>query len=195
MTCYYKNQEQPYVSYTYLNLVKDFRLLMTQLAYLTRSYFASVYSGFGNAQSIADHLNELPIRFKEKAELIFGTPLSEEFMNLLSIYVVYIQSLAQALYSNDQAAADSSVRKLYQTTDELAAQYAKMNPFWSEQQWKTLLYNFINLVIQDAVALRSRDYDKDMDIYDRMLLAALAMGDYQADGLYQYITAAGRQPE
>lgn len=194
MTCYYKNQEQPYVAYSYLNLVKDFRLLMTQLAYLTRSYFASVFSGFGNAQSIANHLNRLPIKFKEKAELIFGTPLSEEFMNLLSIYVVYIQSLAQALYHNDQANADSGVRKIYQTSDEIAAQFAKMNPFWDEQQWKTLLYNYMNLMIQDAVALRSRNYDKDMDIFERMLLAALAMGDYQADGLFQYITATRTQP-
>ena len=103
MICYYKSQEQPYVSYSYLNLVKDFRLLMTQLAYLTRSYFASVFSGLGNAASIANRLNSLPAKFKEKAELIFGTPLSEEFMNLILIYVVNIQSLANALHSNYQA--------------------------------------------------------------------------------------------
>lgn len=64
-----------------------------------------------------------------------------------------------------------------------------MNPFWEEMQWETLLYNYINLAIQDAVALGSREFGKELDIFERMLLASLAMGDYLGDGLYQYLTA------
>jgi len=65
------------------------------------------------------------------------------------------------------------------------------HPFWEEMQWKTLLYNYINLVIQDAVALDSREFDKELDIFERMLLASLAMGDYLGDGLYQMSSELG----
>jgi hypothetical protein len=188
-----KSQEQPNVPYAYLNLNKDMRLLMTQLAYFTRSYFLAVFSGYGDAEAVANKLHSLPYDFKEKAELIFGTPLSEEFMNLLSMHVSYIQYLANAMKSGDQAAANYSTQQLYKNADAIAAQYAKMNPFWNEAQWKTLLYNYINLFIQDALALGSRNYQKDMDIFDRMLIAALFMGDYLADGLYQYITATRKE--
>jgi hypothetical protein len=91
----FKNQEPP-PPYGYLNLVKSSRNLTAQLAYLTRIYFASVYSGFGNAEAIARKLYSLPNRFQEKSELIFGAPLSEEFLNLLSLNVYYIQGLANA---------------------------------------------------------------------------------------------------
>ena len=187
MVC--KDQEQPTLAYGYLNLVKSTRNLMAQLAYLTRIYFASTFSGFGNAEAVAKKLYSLPNRFQEKAELIFGAPLSEEFLNLLSLHVSYIQGLANALATGNQDAANYYTQLLYQNADGISAQYSKMNPFWDEMQWKTLLYNYINLIIQDAAALGSRDFDKELDIFERMLLAALSMGDYQADGFYQYMTA------
>ncbi|HVI40016.1 MAG TPA: hypothetical protein VM577_05095 [Anaerovoracaceae bacterium] len=184
-----KDQEQqPTASLGYLNLTKSMRNLMAQFAYLTRIYFASVYSGYGDAQAVANKLYSLPKRFQEKAELIFGAPLSEEFLNLLSLHVFYILSLVNALAGGNQDAANYYTQLLYQNANDIASQYAKMNPFWDEMQWKTLLYNYINLIIQDAVALGSHEFDKELDIFERMLLAALAMGDYLADGLYQYMT-------
>ena len=186
----FKDQEQqPTLAYGYLNLVKSTRNLMAQLAYLTRIYFASIFSGFGNAEAVAKKLYSLPNRFQEKAELIFGAPLSEEFLNLLSLHANYIQGLANALATGNQDAANYFTQLLYQNADGIAEHYSKMSPFWDEMQWKTLLYNYINLFIQDAVALGSRDFDKELDIFERMLLAALAMGDYQADGFYEYMTA------
>ena len=190
-----KDQEQePTISYGYLNLVRSYRNLMAQLAYLTRIYFSSVYSGFGNAEAIAKKLYSLPNRFQEKAELIFGSPLSEEFLNLLSLHVLYVQSLANALVIGDQNAANYYTQLLYQNADNITSLLAKMNPFWDVMQWKTLLYNYINLVIQDAVALGAREFETELDIFERMLLAALAMGDYHADGLYQYMTAGITRP-
>lgn len=185
-----KDQEQePTISYGYLNLVRSYRNLMAQLAYLTRIYFSSVYSGFGNAEAIAKKMYSLPNRFHEKAELIFGSPLSEELLNLLSLHVLHVQSLVNAMVSGDQAGANYATQSLYQNADNIASQFAKMNPFWDVMQWKTLLYNYINLIIQDVVALGSGEFETELDIFERMLLAALALGDYHADGLYQYITA------
>lgn len=186
--------ETPALSYSYLNLVKSTRNLMAQLAYLTRIYFAATFSGFGNAEAVARKLYSLPKRFQEKAELIFGAPLSEEFLSLLSLHVQYIQGIANAMATGNQDVANYYTQLLYQNADGIASHYAKMNPFWDEMQWKTLIYNYINLVLQDAVALGSRNFDKELDIFERMLLAALAMGDYQADGLYQYMTSTHVQP-
>jgi hypothetical protein len=181
-----KEQLQPALS-GYINLTKSMRNLMAQFAYLTRMYSASVYSGYGDAQAIADKLYSLPKRFKEKVELIFGAPLSEEFLNLFSLHVFYVLSLINAIAQGNQDASNYYTQLLYQNANDLAAQYAKMNPFWDEMQWRTLLYNYINLIIQDTVALGSRDFEKELDIFERMLLASLAMGDYLGDGLYQYM--------
>lgn len=184
-----KNQQPPTELLGYLNLAKSMRNLMAQMAYLTKLYTTSVFSGYGDAQAIANKLYSLPIRFQEKAELIFGAPLSEEFLNLLSLQVFYILSLVNAIASGNQDVANYYTQLAYQNADDIASQYAKMNPFWEEMQWKTLLYNYINLVVQDALALGAREFEKELDIFERMLLNALAMGDYLGEGLYQYMTA------
>lgn len=188
-----RNQDQQVLnSQAYINLIKESRLGMAQLAYMTREYLVAVFSGFGNAEAIANRLYSLPSQLHEKTELIFGAPASEELTHLLSMHVAYIRSLANALLIGDQAAADYSVQQLYQNTDAIAALYAKINPFWSETQMKTLFYNYDSLLIQDAVALASHDFEKDMDIFDRMIFSAMLMGDYHADGLLQYIMATGQ---
>lgn len=185
-----KDQEQqPAELLGYINLTKSMRNLMAQMAYLTRIYSASVFSGFGDTQAIADKLYSLPERFQEKAEMIFGAPLSEEFLNLLSFQVFYILTLVNAIAAGNQEAANYYTLLLYQNADNIAAQYGKMNPFWEEMKWQTLLHNYINLVIQDAVALGSGEFSKELDIFERMLLATLTMGDYLGEGLYEYLTA------
>lgn len=185
-----KDQEQmPMVTQGYLDLASSSRNLMAQMAYLTRLYFVSVLSGYGNPEDVADKLYSLFGRLQERAEPILGAPLSEELSNLLSLQAFYIMSLANALAVGNQEEADYYTKLLYQNADDIAAHYVKMNPFWDEMQWRTLLYNYINLFIQDAVALSSHEFEKELDIFERMLLAALAMGDYHADGLYQYMTA------
>lgn len=191
MTFSNSNQDQA-VSYAYLNLIKDSRFLMTQLAYLAREYFVAVFSGYGNAQAIGDRLYRLPYQFQEKAEAIFGTPLSEEFLHLLSMHAIHIQSFADALLRGDQPATDYSVQQLYRNAGDISAHYAKVNPFWDETHWRTLLFNYIGMMIQDAMALAARNFERDMDIFDRMLLSALLMGDYHADGFLQYILATGK---
>lgn len=184
-----KQEPEPAVSLGYLNLTKSMRNLMAQFAYLTRIYFTSVFSQYGDAQAIADKLYSLPNRFQEKAELIFGAPLSEEFLNLLSLQALYIISLGNAMAAGDQDTVNYYTQLLYENADETAVHHAKMNPFWDGMQWKTLLYNYINLVIQDVVATGSREFEKELDIFEQMLLASLAMGDYLADGFYEYMIA------
>lgn len=181
-------QPEQAVSYGYLNLVKSMRNLMAQLAYLSRMYFGAVFSGFGDAEAIANKLYSLPRRFQEKAELIFGAPLSEEFLNLLSLHAVYVQALTNAFATGDQEAVNNYAQLLYQNADSIAAHYATMNPFWDEMQWQTLLYNYINLLVQDAAALHAGEFEKELDLFERMTIATLAMGDYLAQGLYEYMT-------
>lgn len=181
-------QEAPIISYGHMNMILDFRQLLTELAYLTRFYIISVASGFGDAEVIADRLYALPLKFKEKAELIFGAPLGEELVTLLSNHIINLQILVNALKSGDQTLINDTVQKLYANADRLAAYFARINPFWNENQWRNLFYTYDRTVIEEAVAVMTGDYVRGLDIFDRLLLNALSMADYLANGFIQYLT-------
>lgn len=185
---YRAQQEVPLITYGHLNIINDFRLLLTELAYLTRFYIVSVASGFGDAQAVADRLYSLPLKFKAKAELIFGVPLGEELVTLLSNHIINLQILVNALKNGDQATVDASVQRLYSNADLLAAYFSRINPFWNEAQWRNLFYTYDRTVIEEAVAVMTGDYVRSLDIFDRLLLNALSMGDYLASGFIEYLT-------
>jgi hypothetical protein len=173
-----------------MNLQNDMRLLMTQLAYLSQAYMVSSFSGYGNSEAVARKLYALPLKFKAKAELIFGIPLGEELVTLLSMHVVYLQSLVNALKQNDLAAAERSAQQLCQNGNDISAYYARINPFWDEDQWRSLQNTYCQTLVEDAYALKSEDFERELDIFDRLLFHALQMGDYLADGIIQYLTVS-----
>jgi len=185
---YKTQQEVPFITYGHLNIINDFRLLLTELAYLTRFYIVSVASGFGDAQAVADRLYSLPLKFKAKAELIFGVPLGEELVTLLSNHIINLQILVSALKNGDQATVDSSAQRLYSNADLLAAYFSRINPFWNEGQWRNLFYTYDRTVIEEAIAVMTGDFVRSLDIFDRVLLNALSMADYLANGFIQYLT-------
>ncbi len=185
--CY---QQVPVISYGHMNLQNDMRLLMTQLAYLSQSYMVSSFSGYGNSEAVARKLYAIPLKFKAKAELIFGIPLGEELVTLLSLHVVYLQSLVNALKQNDLAAAERSAQQLCQNGNDISAYYARINPFWDEDQWRSLQNTYCQTLVEDAYALKSEDFERELDIFDRLLFHALQMGDYLADGIIQYLTVS-----
>ena len=183
-------QHQPVITYGQMNLKNDMRLLMTQLALLSRAYMTAVFSGYGNSEAVAKRLYELPLKFKAKAELVFGLPLGEALVSILSFNVVYLNSIVNALLAGDQIAVEYGVQQLYQNGDEIAEYFAKINPFWDADQWKTLLENYNRTLVEEAYALKEGDFEKELDIFDRLLFIALQMGDYLADGLIQYLTVS-----
>jgi hypothetical protein len=166
------------------------RLLMTQLALLSRAYMVSVFSGYGNSEAIAKRIYEIPLKFKAKAELVFGLSLGEELVELLSLHTVHLQSLVNALLFGDQAAVNYSIEKLFQNGDDIAEYYAKINPFWDADKWKTLLRNYNRTLVEEAFALKAGEFENELEIFDRLLFIALQMGDYLADGLIQYLTVS-----
>ncbi len=181
-------QEAPLLTYGHMNLILDFRQLLTELAYLTRFYIVSVASGFGDAQAVAERLYALPLKFKAKAELIFGAPLGEELVTLLSNHIINLQTLVSALETGDQATVDASMQRLYSNADLLAAYFSRINPFWSESRWRSLFYTYDRTVIELVIAVMTGEYVRSLDIFDRLLFSALMMADYLADGFIQYLT-------
>lgn len=97
-----------------------------------------------------------------------------------------------ALKTGDQATVDASVQRLYSNADLLAAYFSRINPFWNESQWRNLFYTYDRTVIEEAVAVMTGDYVRSLDVFDRLLLNALSMGDYLAEGFIEYLTVKSR---
>jgi len=196
---YRKQQQQPSqtpilapppevnLPYGQVNLINDFRGLWAEIIIWMRSYIAAVAAQYPNTDAITERISEIPVAFHDRLELIFGKKAAEGFLNLLTNHTILTEKVIDALKNGDQNSVNMNTAALYKNADEIAKLLREINPFWSEVQWRNLLYTYISLNLQEAVAFLSNDFEEDIDIYDRLIAHSQLLGNYMADGIIRYL--------
>lgn len=70
-----------------------------------------------------------------------------------------------------------------------------MNPYWSEDLYKSLFGAYIQDLIEEANALASGNFNEDVALYDRLTERTNKLGDVFAEGVYNYITSGSSLPK
>jgi hypothetical protein len=96
--------------------------------------------------------------------------------------LVYID-LVNAINSGDTAKADEALKQLYSLAEVHAAFYAKLSPYWSLDQWRFMMYQYIGSIYNGAMAILSGNYKEGIEIFDRASEIAALMADYAARGI------------
>jgi hypothetical protein len=156
---------------------------LERIGHLDKVIYGKHDNSFSNLASISNRLYRIPSELGGMFKPYFGKDLAEQFQHLLLVYIVNMQTLVTAQNDRDQSACDAAMAALYRSSDDIAAFLAHINPYWDKKQWQSLLYQLNNQVATEMVALLSEEYDKELDIRDRMLKHTLMMGDYMARGV------------
>lgn len=182
-------QQEQCITNEQMSLENNFRLIMTRLAILSRAYISSVLTGLGDPSAIALKLFNLPSNMKFNIETAFGRTIGDEIIRLLSVNLIYLQNIVNAVSANDTGLTEQNIKSLYQNTDYLVKYLSQINPYWNENQWKVLLYNYNKDLIDDIESQKVMGFNNDLDIFDKLLPDALEIGKYFADGIGQYMSA------
>ena len=184
-------QQLPYISYGQMNLLINFRNLWLDLATWTRNYIARVMSGWGGVGEVGERLYEIPVDFYNRLQLIFGEQQSQGFLDLLSQHIILMMTIADSLKKNDTQGVNTGVSQLYQNAIQIASFLERLNPFWNGIQWKSLFDNYINMTLEEMVALASNNFARDIDIYDRIAYHTVFLADFMTNGIIQYASIRG----
>lgn len=180
-------QPEIFLPYGQVNLINVFVSLWGEIAIWMRSYIAAVAAGYANIDALSNRLYRIPVDFHDRLRLVFGRQPAEAFLNLISMHIILTETIINALRRGDEQAVNTNTVALYKNADEIASLLRQINPFWSEVQWRNLLYTFISMNLQEAIALMSGDYERDIDIYDRLISHTELIGEYMADGIIRYL--------
>ncbi|GAB1476843.1 hypothetical protein MASR2M70_16790 [Bacillota bacterium] len=103
--------------------------------------------------------------------------------NLMVQNVITKRNLMDALIARDGVAATATLEQWRRNNEILADQYASMNPYWTKEQWNSLLDRDMQLKYQQMLALITGECPRTFDIFDRVKAQAVLIGDYQARGI------------
>lgn len=171
------------ITYSQMNIVNEMRHLWLQMIIWTRAYINNRRSRQGAVPATYERLYSIPAAFYTYLNLFFGKAIAEQFINLLSQYIIIFADLINAMITGNRQAANSSQSAWYGNVNSIAEFLVQINGSWNVNQWTDLLNRMMTMLIDEAIAILSSDYRREIAIYDRLQYQSLLIADYMSKGL------------
>jgi hypothetical protein len=152
----------------------------------------SRYYGIGTSEELFGRLYMESLNFGNMLELLFGRIDSQQYSKLFSQFTISLRDLISAQLAGDMDAAQRHVAELYKNDADRGAFMESINPFWNDSEYRRLSEFFIQYILEDANALASGDFKRDIELYDIIIDITNQMGYGFAQGIYDYMTSGAQ---
>jgi hypothetical protein len=101
----------------------------------------------------------------------------------LTAHLTIAADLVNAAKAGNTESVNTIRTKWYKNAEDIADFLSSINPYWSKNQWRNLLFDHLKLVENEATLRLNKDYAKDIALYDAIEDESLMMADYMSDGI------------
>jgi hypothetical protein len=164
-------------------LSNKIRELWEQHTVWTRSTIYSLVFELPDLAFVTDRLLQNPDDFGNLFSEYYGDRIGIQLRDLLRDHLVIAADLVKASKAGDTKAAAEIERKWYANGDEITAFLSSINPYWSEDEWKSMFRTHLGLVKAEAVNLLTKNYEDESSVYDELERQALDMADLMLHGI------------
>jgi len=178
----------PCITLEQMNDIYTIRMFWFELAVWIRMYMLSRYAGTGDPEQIFARLTEVPVRFVNAMKKFFPEIDVEDYLQRFTTYLNLLADFITAMLENDVEELNRVTRSLYENADDRAAFVDAINPFWEEEPWRELLYANLRNTIEESSTFLLGDYERNIDIFTRLLDLAETSSTFLAQGIFYYIT-------
>ena len=170
----YRNFYQGYcptptkINKTELALTNALRMLWEQHVEWTRMTIISMIAGLPDVDLVTKRLLRNPIDFERALKPFYGNRIASKFSDLFTSHLAIAAELVKAAKSGNNEAAANAEKRWYANADEIDAFLASINPYRSEEDWKTMLHEHLALTKSEAVDILTSKYEEGITIYDKI---------------------------
>jgi len=165
------------------------RMLWTEHVLWTRAFIVSTVFNLSDLSAVTNRLLRNPSDFADTLTPYYGRSSAVKFADLLKEHLLIAAQLVNAAKNGDLAAADVQRRKWYANADDIAAFLAGINPYWSGDIWRSLLYDHLKMTENEAVQIIKGQYEPSIAQFDDIQKEALVMADYMTEGIIKQMQA------
>jgi hypothetical protein len=176
------------ITYDQMNTIYRLRLFWFEMATWTRAFMISRFSGVGFSNEAYDRLRRVPVEYGILLKNYFDSNQVEEIMRNIYRHIDLIDDLVTAYQAGNIGEINRATSQLYQNVDEGAVSLNRMNPLLSQDEWRAILYGLISNTIGSVVSFLTREYNRNISIYNRSLDQAELIGDNFSRSLFNYVS-------
>jgi hypothetical protein len=113
----------------------------------------------------------------------YGARVAAEFTRLLTDHLVIAAELVKAAKAGNNKATADAEKRWYANADEIVSFLHCINSLWHLEPMRAMWYEHLCLTKAEAVARLSKDYAKDIEIFNHIEKQALMMADEFSRGI------------
>ena len=166
-----------------IDIINMFRKLWEQHIMWTRSFIISTEANLGDLQYVAKRLMQNPSDFSKALAPYYGEMNAKRFESLLTDHLAIAARLVNAAKAGNTELVNAERAKWYANADAIADFLASINPNWSKNEWRMMLYDHLKLTEDEAVKRLTGEYAQDVALFDVIEDQALLMADNMANGI------------
>ncbi|WJH32399.1 acetylglutamate kinase [Paenibacillus sp. CC-CFT747] len=157
--------------------------------YWTRLTINSIVGKLPDEKETTARLLRNPDDFAAALEPYYGKA-ADRFGALLKDHLVIAAELVKDLQAGRKAEAAEAEKRWYRNADDIAALLARINPNWTETEWKKMLHEHLKLVAAEAATRLAGNYKANVDVNERMEAQAMEMADTMTYGVLRQFPMA-----
>lgn len=180
----FQEYERQCLTFEQFNILNNLISLWQRYTMWTRALFLSKAENSPNLLAVQNRVYQLPMEFYNTLRVFYGERLAEQFSNSFQRYILVQSNLMDAMLANDQEKVNDLTQQLYAIADEISG-FLSQSPYWSFEVWKSLLYQDASNSIAEFRASLTGEHEREISIFERLLLNASEIGGYMASGIFQ----------
>lgn len=166
-----------------VDLRNHFRMLWEQHDVWTRSTITSLVFNLPDVDPVVSRLLRNPVDFEHALQPYYGEKIAAKFRDLLTEHLTIAADIVKASKAGNTQAAAEAERKWYANADAISVLLGSINPYWSQEDWRMMLYQHLALVKAEAVDMLTGQYQAGVAVYDQIEAQSLGMADVMAEGI------------
>jgi len=166
-----------------IQLSNTLRRLWIEHVLWTRFFIVSTAFNLPDPQAVTDRLLQNPADFASELKPLYGEQRAAQFKRLLTDHLLIAAALVNAAKAGDTEEVEKQRKLWYQNAADIARFLASINPFWSEKEWRTLLFDHLRMTEDEAVFILTGQFEKSIKVYDQIQAQALHMAEVMTCGI------------
>lgn len=159
------------------------RMLWEQHVFWTRLTISGIVFKLPDAEFTTNRLLRNPKDFEKALVPFYGSAIASQFEKLFTDHLVIAAQLVQAAKDGNSAAAAEAEKKWYVNANEIATFLGRINPYWSVDNWQSMMHEHLTLTKTEAIDMLTKEYANSISIFNQIELQALNMADIMAYGI------------
>jgi hypothetical protein len=149
----------------------------------TRNVVFNIIDGLPGTDQAVKRLMKNQDEIGSAVESYYGADAGKKLTDLLHTHISTAADVLKAVKADNKSALDEANKRWYDNADQIAEFLSKANPNLKNDDMKKMMHTHLDLLTDETMARKKKDYDADVKAYDKTVDEILEMADMISTGV------------